>query len=108
MRKFNAVVIATLLAGSLACKTISNETKQDLAKPVNCATAESDIATLEAEKASVGKQIASGVRMILPAAAVIGILSGDYRNRAQVASGKYNAALVEKIAEIRRTCEKGA
>jgi len=98
-------VILVFIPVFLSCKTISNEAKDDLAKPVNCATAQQDIAALEAEKASAAKQMASGVRSILPAAAVTGILSGDYKNRAKVASGSYNRDLDAKIAEIKQTCE---
>jgi hypothetical protein len=106
MRAFYMTMVGVVLAGSIGCKTISADQKAQLAKPVDCATADADIAALEAERASVGKQIASGVRMIVPAAAVVGLLSGDYRNRAQVASGKYNSALEAKIAEIKKTCAK--
>ncbi len=98
---FPFVLCLGLVAG---CRTISDEAKADLAEPVNCETAENDIATLEAEKASVGKQVASGVRMIVPVAAVVGILGGDYGNRARVVSGNYNEDLDSKIVEIKQKC----
>ncbi len=84
--------------------TISPETKAEIASPVNCSTAQSDIKVLEEEKASVGKQVLSGVRSILPIAAVAGILMGDYRSRVQVATGTYNADIEDKIAKIKSTC----
>jgi hypothetical protein len=92
---------ALLLA---SCSTISEQAKQELAQPVNCQTAQQDIATLESEKASVGKQVVAGAGSIVPTLAVTGILMGDYKNRVQVATGKYNDDIEAKITEIRRTC----
>lgn len=71
--------------------------KSSLSSSVNCKAARHNIATLGEERASVGKQIISGVRSILPFAAVAGILMGDYRNRVEVASGQYNADIEAKI-----------
>ena len=87
-----------------ACQTIPDDAVAQLEKPVSCETAEADIAALEAEKVSAAEQAAAGARMVVPAAAVTGILSGDYGNRAKVASGRYNDDLDAKIAEIRAAC----
>jgi hypothetical protein len=84
--------------------TISQQAREDLARPVECTEAERDIARLDAEKASVGKRIAAGVRSVFPAAAVAGILRRDLRNRAAVAAGAYNGELEAKIGEIRQQC----
>lgn len=84
--------------------SIDKDTKQQLAKPVNCGTAERDIAILEKEKASVGKQLLAGARSVMPVAAVAGILMGDYSDRAKVAVGAYNSDIESKIGEIRQTC----
>ena len=54
-----SLLIATLTTTGCARKnisprpTIDDKAKEDLAAPVNCATAQEDIATLEDEKASV-------------------------------------------------------
>ena len=88
----------------LGCKTITAEDEARLEKAVDCATAEQDIAALEQERASAGERALTGVRMVLPAAAVMGILRRDMRNRAEVATGAYNEELEAKIAEIRQTC----
>lgn len=84
--------------------SISEEAKADLNAPVNCHTAPADIKVLEEEKASVGKQILSGVRSIMPIAAVAGILMGDYRDRVQVATGTYNSHIEAKINQIKTVC----
>lgn len=90
-----------VLAG---CSSISQTAKEQLTKDVNCSTAQHDIEILQAEKASVAKQAVSGVRSVLPAAAVIGILSRDYKNRVSVATGRYNKDIDAKIAEIKSAC----
>lgn len=85
--------------------TISDKAKTDLDKPVNCATAWQDIRVLEEERASVGKQILAGVRSVFPIAAAAGILSGDYRDRVSVATGRYNDDLMAKIDQIKSRCK---
>jgi hypothetical protein len=87
--------------------SIDTEAKAALDAPVNCRTANQDITVLESEKASVGKQVLSGVRSVLPIAAAAGILMGDYRDRVSVAVGKYNADLEAKIELIQKTCGVG-
>ena len=101
-----ATVLLTsgLLLATSCGPTISDKSQAELNKQVNCSTAENDIKILEDEKASVGKQVVSGVRSVLPVAAVIGLLRSDYGNRVEVATGKYNRDLQNKIDEIRTTC----
>jgi len=97
--------IAMLLAtGLLACKTISPEAKAAITGEVDCSTAEQDLAVLEAERASVGKRIVSGVRSVMPVSAVVGILSGDYINRVSVATGVYNRDIEQKEQQISEQC----
>ena len=88
--------------------TIDDQAKKDLDAPVNCATAKQDIATLEEEKASVAKQVVSGVRSIVPFSAAAGIILGDQRDRMEVATGDYNDKIEAKIAEIQRKCPAAA
>ncbi len=100
-----------LLAG---CTSVSEEAREAQAKPVNCDTAKEDIATLEAERASVGDRVAAGARTFLPPAAVVDIFAGYYQGdepaeqyfdgRNEVTSGEYNEKIDEKIAEIKKIC----
>ncbi|MDR4509251.1 MAG: hypothetical protein MRJ65_13670 [Candidatus Brocadiaceae bacterium] len=87
-----------------ACSPISKQAKRDLAKPVNCETAEEDIRTLEHEKASVAKRSLEGATAITPTGAVLGILTLTEKEKLEVASGEYNRKIDEKIAEIKREC----
>ncbi len=84
--------------------SISSEARAGLQRKVNCKTAQSDIQMLESEKASVERQMLAGARAVFPISAVAGILMGDYRDRAQVATGQYNRDLQAKIEEIQTTC----
>jgi hypothetical protein len=84
--------------------TITDAEKEQLNKPVNCQNARRDIQVLEEEKVSVGKQILSGVRSVMPISVVAGILMGDYMDRVEVASGEYNDDLAAKIEQIRTQC----
>jgi hypothetical protein len=99
--RFLLSLIASL---AFACTSISGDAKRQLDKPVDCGTAEQDIAALESEKASLAKQVSAGVRSVVPAAAVVGILRRDTKDRAKVATGAYNRELDAKIAEIKRSC----
>jgi hypothetical protein len=88
----------------VACSSISPETKEDLARPVNCDTADQDIDILEGEKASVARQMLAGVGFVSPPGVVLGILARDTKDRAKIAVGTYNREIEAKIAEIMETC----
>ena len=84
--------------------TIDPQVRADMAKPIDCGTAKRDVQILEDEKASVGKQILAGARTVLPISTVVGLLTGDFSDRAAVASGTYNEAIENKIQQIKATC----
>ena len=102
--RFKIASVLLVVLSLVSCKSISGEAKEDLAKPVSCTTATQDIATLEGERASTKKKIATGVGSVVPQLAITGILMGDYRNRVKVATGKYNDDIEAKIAEIKSEC----
>ena len=105
MRHHKLIITATLFCFTcLGCASISQTAKDQLDKEVNCSTAEWDIEILEGERASVAKQVAKGFTSVMPAAAAVGVLTGDYPSRIRVASGKYNKDIDAKIEEIKATC----
>jgi hypothetical protein len=75
------------LALCAACAPISNQAKNDLAKPVNCNTAEGDIRVLNSEKAHAAEQLANGVTAVTPAGAALGIVTGTEGDKLTVATG---------------------
>ena len=104
--KFKRWVLLFVLPIFLAAcaEPYSRGAKREIRKDINCETAREDIRLLEKEKASVGKQLASGVRSVLPVAAVAGILKGTWRDRTKVATGEYNKAIEKKIRDIKWSC----
>ncbi len=105
MRVFTSVAVCAAVTMMAACSPISKEAKQQLAKPVNCATAEGDLRVLETEKTHVGNQVFQGVSAIAPIGLVTGILTGTEGDKIKVATGEYNTQIEAKIAEIKRTCK---
>ncbi len=109
----SAVAIGALLLVG-ACAPVSEEAKEELAKPIDCNTAAEDVATLEGEKASVGKRVQMGARYIVPIAAAVDILRSYhsdtetseefYQDKESVLTGDYNDAIDRKIADIKQTC----
>ena len=98
-------LLAVALIGSLAgCQAIPKEAKIELAKPVDCSTAQQDIAILEKEHASVAKMFFDGVTAVAPAGAVLSILTLQEKDKLEIAVGEYNHKLKRKIEEIKTTC----
>ena len=106
----NKIIIATVavVVGVSGCASqYKQEEKQEQAAktmPVNCATAQGDIAMLQKEKVSASQQAAAGVSTIAPVGAVAGFLTGTEGAKAQIATGDYNKALDAAITRIKTTC----
>jgi hypothetical protein len=107
MYKIIPVICLTIFVAACAAP-ISQQAKRDLASPVDCSTAQSDIRILEDEKASVVKQIENGVTAVAPIGAVIGILRMTEKDKLEVGSHYYNHKINQKIAEIKRECGVGS
>jgi hypothetical protein len=101
----NRICMLGLLVLLVSCAS-QYKKQEEAAKqmPVNCATAEGDIRTLQSEKASVAQQTAMGVTAIAPIGLVVGLVQGTEGTKFKVATGEYNKALDAKIAEIKSTC----
>ena len=106
MKNLIRIVLVVMMVMNLAAcaKPISKQAKQDLAKPVDCSTAQNDIKVLESEKARVGKMIEQDVTAILPIGAVISILDLQEVDKLEVGTGIYNHKITEKIAQIKKEC----
>ena len=96
-----ALVFAVTSAG---CAKQFKAKEAALEQPINCATAEGDLRVLQQEKVHVGGQIKAGVMSIMPPALIGGLIMGTTKTKAQIATGKYDKMLDEKIAEIKRVC----
>ena len=104
MRIFPTFAVCAAVTMMAACSPISKEAKEELAQPVNCATAEGDLRVLEKEKAHAGNQALAGVTAVAPAGLVLGILTGTEGDKIKVATGEYNKQIEAKIAEIKKAC----
>ncbi len=102
-------VLASLSAVALAaCSTIPQTTEDLLAKPIDCATADSDIEALTEAIPGAGSRARSAVRSILPFAVATALITRDYRDRARVATGRLERDINNKIADIYETCTPDA
>ncbi len=98
-----AVSVSLLTACAMQQKKVAASLESP--GPVNCATATSDVQTLENEKTNVAQQVASGVTAIVPVGLVMGILTGTEGTKISVATGDYNEAIDNRIEQIKRECE---
>ena len=103
MRSNLALVALVILVTACKGPNVAAVQQQEAA-PVNCATAESDLRTLQSEKVSTAKQIADGVTAITPIGLVAGAATGTEKGKLQIASGDYNKMIDQKIAQIKSTC----
>ena len=88
-----------------ACATSSHDERASLlAEPVNCESAEADIAALEAAMPSRRERALSAVQTVTPVGAVSGVATGSYRDRASVLTGRTQGELNARIEEIETTC----
>ena len=104
-RKFQAGFLGCALLFLGACKGEEyKKNVKELQQPINCATAEGDIRLLQHEKSHVSDQMAAGVTSIVPAAAVVGLITGTEGEKLKIASGDYNRRIDARIAEIKQEC----
>lgn len=91
-----------LLAG---CATASHAERTALLDaPIECTTADADIAALEAAHPSSGERARSILQSATPVGAVTGAATRSYADRASVAIGKTGSNIETRIAEIKQQC----
>lgn len=73
-------------------------------KPIDCATAEADIAQLQHEKKSTEERMLLGVTSIVPIGLVLNTAAGTEQKNQEIATGEYNEKIQRRIAEIKQTC----
>ena len=76
----------------------------DKQHPVNCATAPGDLRAIAAEKKHAEEQQAESVVSILPAGALLGLITGTENKHLKMLSGDYVEQLDARAAEIKSTC----
>ena len=105
MRSIPNLIVFAFLLSLLACASPIPETTDELlTRPVSCDSAAEHIAALEAAKPSAGEQATAAATSVVPAAAVVGVVSGTAGDKARVATGGLARDIDAKIAKIRVDC----
>ena len=102
------LLICTLTATVITLGSGSSWSQDPEQKPIDCSTAQDDIATLTHEKKSTDERIAKGAFSILP----IGIVLNESKKATESSAEKqkemdakeYNAKIEQRIADIKKTC----
>ena len=103
MKHVIATVCVAVVLGACASKE-AEEVKQAETMPVNCATAEGDLRMLRSEKANVAERIAEGATAITPVGFIIGVATQTEGEKIEMAAGRYNQILDQKITELQQQC----
>lgn len=104
--KTNLILACVVVTVAACASPITQQEKQSLAQPVNCATADGDLRMLQSEKASVAKEIENGASSIVPIGLVINTVDLQEKSRLEVGTGEYNRMIDKKMAEIKSQCGK--
>ncbi len=91
---------------SLVCIALATPVfaADDKRHPVNCATAPGDLRAIAAEKKHAEDQQVESVVSILPAGALLGLVTGTEQKHLKMLSGDYINELDARAAEIKSTC----
>lgn len=99
------LIFLAALALFSGCATVSHEERGALlAAPVNCATADTDLAALEAAMPSRRERARSVVQSVTPIGAVSGAVTGNYDERLEVLTGATEDQLSARVVEIKSEC----
>ncbi len=96
-----AAIFTSMLLASASAAFAIDDTKRH---PVNCATAPGDLRAIAAEKKHAEDQQAESVFSILPAGALLGLVTGTESKHLKMLSGDYIKELDARAAEIKSTC----
>lgn len=96
--------IAALFLFAGCASASHGEREALLAAPINCATAETDIAALTAAMPSRRERARSVVQTVTPVGAVGGVVTGTYDERLGVLTGDIEDEMSARINAIQSEC----
>lgn len=100
-----ALLLLLALGTVAGCAQMPQATRADLLdRPIDCTTADIDIAALQAAIPGAAERAAQGVRLILPVARIVGRVTGQLDDRREIASGRTEEEMRARIAEIAAAC----
>ena len=106
--RFNNYCLGALALVATACTTIYDKNEVLLEQPIDCSTADEDIAALTAATPEPRQRIRAAIGTVMPVGAATGVVTRDYRDRARLATGGFEKDLNNKIADIYEQCGQGA
>jgi PBP1b-binding outer membrane lipoprotein LpoB len=98
------LVMALVVGCSSQAPAPEKQVQANLAKPIDCTTAASDVKALTSEKARTSQEIEDGASSIIPIGAVAHMFGGSEKDSLEIGTGEYNKKLDAKIAEIQTQC----
>ncbi len=96
--------IAAVVLGA-GCAQKYAKVEESFVQPINCSSAQSDIAALEADKVDKATQAAEGMKFALPTTIIMGTITGTAGAEYEVGTGEYNRKIDERIGNIKSTCK---
>jgi len=105
----NWLALITTTALLVGCASSTQSERLDmLDRPIDCATAEVDVAVLTEAIPGAAERIASRVRLVVPVSRIAGRVTGELDARREIASGRTENDLRARIAEIEAACSAGS
>ncbi len=102
---FQKSCLPALVATLALCGVAAADTQpHKLVYHVNCATAEGDLRALNAEKTHTEEQQLEDVTALIPAGALIGLVSGTEQKKLKMLSSNYITIIDNRIAETKAKC----
>jgi hypothetical protein len=100
MKKSISVSILALLLATSSFSALAQD------EPINCDTAQADIAHLQHEKKSTDERIAKGVFSIMPIGIALNVASSaaESGSHKEMDIKEYNQKLTQRIDEIKQAC----
>jgi len=103
---FISALLISFSASQVIAEDSTGPADADTSKPVNCSTAQADIATLEKEKKATSDKAVGGVLGFTPIGLIANVATGgDKMGEEQKLTAKeYNKKIDERIAQIKSAC----
>ncbi len=89
----------------MSCVAIKDQDKQLLVADIDCTTADTQIAQLVEIRPTSAQKFRYTLLSISPPGALGGIVTGQYKDRAKIATGKQTKEIDQKIEKIKQTCK---
>lgn len=95
-------VLTTIIVLSAAGAALAQS--EAATQPINCSTAEGDLRALESEKEHARREQLRDVTAIIPAGALLGIVTGREGEKLKMLSGEYVRQINQRMAAIKQKC----